>query len=719
MLSSIQKYVYLITLFFILIGNYNYSHASRSNVLDESGDKDVRKLSRHDKGKGKDEEEIPLYERGSEARKWNSILADSDFYNSSNSDTDDNLGSGVENRHNRSANVGFPCGNDSGEDDNLGDDGNYFGPSSDESRLLRCAPLEISARENSQCNDEYTYNQSLHSIELVGRDYDNLQAAFRVYGQYEEITDLENGLIIHGEALIGGDNEINRAALFMQRFDHSFFKKASNKTFAFQIFMALTAITVSNPMCALIMYSTGDALYIPTEGPIENLAIGWILGTTAPAYMKQFWDLGKEVGEFIFRENSLRYLKAHNFSSVGSSISREDKHSFHSYASLLQKMSKTALLASAAVDSLIPLFLLINLETNYTVFLGITSAPFYLSWLKTTYNIGARRIDDLFDHYVHSDGESRIEKKLLMKYLKKFQKLINDENNKDYTEKVFGHLQEMISSKAQNGRAALEGLFLEDPFGFSLFFLREARDHYNHIPSGDGVSEDIAKARNLADRLGAVETKKLHHKALRSLGVLNAGISALSQYMIVESVLESGFLWWGMDPSAAYYLSAGLAVFNMVFDTITHFSLQQEAFKGYLKILSSRSYTDFLLPRKMIGLIAYINSAWFTLPFSLQALKVLDKCPAAIKYALLGSQFLNKTNSNNDFFNTSYNDQITSILLQFSKTKKPPLSVKRACINHFVKNAEECLRTLDKESIKLLYDLILNKKDNKRRDAGN
>src|SRR5690606_35081070 len=125
------------------------------------------------------------------------------------------------------------------------------------------------------------------------------------------------------------------------------------------------------------------------------------------------------------------------------------------YASLLQKMSKTALLASAAVDSLIPLFLLINLETNYTVFLGITSAPFYLSWLKTTYNIGARRIDDLFDHYVHSDGESQIEKKLLMKYLKKFQKLINDENNKDYTEKVFGHLQEMISSKAQDGRAAL------------------------------------------------------------------------------------------------------------------------------------------------------------------------------------------------------------------------------------------------------------------------
>src|SRR5690606_11732908 len=129
-----------------------------------------------------------------------------------------------------------------------------------------------------------------------------------------------------------------------------------------------------------------------------------------------------------------------------------------------------------------------------------------------------------------------------------------------------------------------------------------------------------------------------------------------------------------MDPSAAYCLSAGLAVFNTAFDTITHFSLQQEAFKGYLKILSSKSYRDFLLPRKMVGLIAYINSAWFTLPFSLQALKVLDKCPAAIKYALLGSQFLNKTNSNNDFFNTSYNDQITSILLQFSKTKKPPLS---------------------------------------------
>jgi hypothetical protein len=634
-------YIFFVTLFLISFENFDSSQASGSDNETDSSEDDGRHLNRSAKGKEK-------Y---------------GDFSLSEGSDSD------VE-------------GSDS-DDEPL-----WVGSMRDGRELER---LTSEATNNSPKYDPPPTNE-IEFRELVvairALEFNGFKPALRIYGQYsQDIESDEGNRTISGQVIINDVDDIKNNAYFMQLFDKNFFQKTSKKVLACQLLMSIPGLAVSSPTCAFIMYGAGNALHIPTEGIFEGLAIAWIVGTTTSPYTRQYWNWGKEVGQLLFHEGPFKQHK------IDPLISDEYIPKYHN-TNLFHKGLKALFLVSAAVDSLIPLFVLINLESDYPEFLALTAAPFYLSWLKNTYDIGANRIDDLFNRYIYNENKNHVslKKKILVQYLEKFQQAINDKKNCVYTHNTFNCMKWMSSNRVQNTPKTAE-----DIFGFSVFFLRESRDHFYHYRVGEG-DEVASEALNLCDRLESVKIKRVNNKAVGTLGTLNAGISALTQYAIIESVLEKSFLWWGIDPSTAYYASAGLATFNTILHTATQFTLQQDAFKGYLDTLSLNSYADFLLPRKAAGLLSFINSAWAALPFSIQGLSELNTCPSAIKYTLLGSQFLNRTNSNNHFFSEQYNAFITSSLLQVAKKKNPPMPIKRAYLHHFIQQAKAHIRKLDNQS---------------------
>jgi len=464
----------------------------------------------------------------------------------------------------------------------------------------------------------------------------------------------------------------NKPSLLAFHIDRNFFAQPNIKAITCWVFLAVMGgIVPSSPSCGYVIRSIGNFTRLPnpdvpgTNPAYSQAAIAWITVSTAPVFIMA-WYLGCKA---LFQKQSLTPPR--------------DKLDNQPHVLKKNRAHKTLiafLAGSSAICATVPTALLYATEKNFPLFFAITVGPFYLTWMGLYFHETLLVTDKLFQHFFYRGVSHRYKKNTLLQKIGAFKETLKTADS-SFISKAFSYIN----------KGPEQELRKEDPFVFSLFFVRNERRAESSIQS--------APLLNFRMDMEDVRPSKI----APFISTLIGGAGSYTKFYIMQHVLKNAFLSMGLEEKHADTASTALSAFETPFRTILMASVQTRFLQELPKVFSLKHLNNYPCTRKIAGTTSSINAVLFSLPMVVAGLEVYKNSSASEKFFHIFPAFFNDFTFHEQTFNTYINHFLTHI---FTLRPKNIKSVERmkAYVSYYADKASKWTGSFDNETLDEIYN---------------
>ncbi|MBM3468899.1 MAG: hypothetical protein FJX71_05670 [Alphaproteobacteria bacterium] len=511
-------------------------------------------------------------------------------------------------------------------------------------------------------------------------------------------------------------------SLFMSELDARLFIQSRSKAvLGAGIFGALIGFVPSTPTTGVIMWSIGNTLGIPPSAWQSDLMVAWIMVSTTPVFVRQFYTRGQDIASFIMGRK--QFVPAKEDDSLPH-INKRSK--FH-----LAVNGMTAI--AALIDASFYTGVMFLAESNFRNVAWGTGWAYLMVFFERYCAIGIQNVDRLFTKYAYDSGYGRQKREILLDQLRKTR--IEMSRNTRFVKRVYDFMHSEKNRIASGVNASqryflTSALFLRPYTAFSVSEDEESlisprtpatgepRDSFVDEVSGLREEVNILRARNAESEsqvgramnaVTLIDRKELSPKQefMDHLTTLLIGASwfprVLARQYILEQVCTTLL---SMDPTTAMVLAYTCAIFEVLYRNIVENDLQEVYMRSFLDIFSWDTLIDFKMLRKFVGATSFVDGGFFALANFVAAMQKFSEMsvPSPLQISFLIPAFI----LDQGFFCNLYKEQTVAAITSAATLREGAhisLHEKRAWCTHWLEECEKFIKRADPESLGKLFDI--------------
>lgn len=447
---------------------------------------------------------------------------------------------------------------------------------------------------------------------------------------------------------------------FGQAIDRGVFANVSKRVFLSSLPFGLIGLIPSSPSCGYLMVNAATFMGIPPDHPSASAMIAYILVATTPAFVRQFYDLGKSLTTSWFKE--VPFTKKKN--ETGVKPYRFQRNIFH-------KCVNAVLVGNAFVTALFPTLLMKRAEIQFPVFFGLTVAPFFVAWFDNAIQGGIINADRIFTRYFYTTPQTELIKETLRHELKTF--LAECKKNKDLTRRVSMEIEQQKTSGFQRGE--------DNPFLFSCFFVKSISQSTAYLPEIDIQKPVMSKDTALW------------------LSTILTGMGSYGRYILFQNVFEELLGSVGFSSQWTTGISIALSLGETLYRNMCSYA-QEEFFLNGANIFSSEK--NLTVWRKAASALSCISGLLFSIPGLVAGFSILSNYSTLDKVVILIPAFLLDYSSYQPFFKIYYDSIINDLATKFSCSSTNQL----ATIVQYAEKVDDFIVHADVPTTSTLWEIM-------------